>query len=469
MKPLVDRPTVQEAYSKALEIVETVGVRFDCELVRTFLKERGAKMDGDIVYFPYCLVEEALNSLPKKDYAQLGPKRVVAATPFSGAPFILDDDSKVIRRPTIDDAIKMYQINETSPLYECANPGLVDPIDNDAPNQFIGQMAMVLKYSNKYPSIGLRATKSSTSSGDVYGTARQAFRLFREFYDVWEEPVMTQGVCPNPPLTYDQECLDNMRAAIDEKQDISVFPCSLGFMTAPETIMGIVIHDFAMSLAGLTFIQLKSPGHPSSLCNFSTISNIQTLQPNYGSPECVFIQVIFYELCKSLNIPATICGSYGDGVALDYQAGAEAMMTSLLPFSLTELDEVWCYPGLLAAFACGSFHKAIADEEVIRYCNRTLKGVDTRIDPKLPEILRAGQKAHSFLTLGTMAAYRRDNYMPQIFDKGGLGKSTNNENMDFTGKIQKTIEKRMAAYELPQRTSSQIKLLQPHLPTQCRY
>ncbi|MGB9793371.1 MAG: trimethylamine methyltransferase family protein, partial [Caldanaerobacter sp.] len=298
MHRFVDDITIQSAYMQALEIIASIGIRFESEVARELFKKHGAKVEGEKVFIPHHLMEKALESTPKQDYSASSKKRVVAVTPFGNAPFILDDDTGIIRRCNIGDVIKMYQINETSSLYECANPGCADPVDNDAPDQFVAQIAMMLKYSDKYPNIGLRATRSNSKNGDVYGSARQAFRLVRKFYDIWDEPVMTIGICPNPPLAYDQECLDNLCAAIDEQQAISIFPCSLGFITAPESIMGIVVHDFAMSLAGLAFVQLKSPGHPTSLCNFSTIINIQTLQPNYGSCECVFIQVIFYELCK---------------------------------------------------------------------------------------------------------------------------------------------------------------------------
>jgi trimethylamine---corrinoid protein Co-methyltransferase len=469
MRKLVDVVTVQNAYMQALEIIENVGVRFESEVVRELFKKRGARVEGDKVFIPCHLMEETLETAPKQDYSVPAQKRVLAATPFSNAPFILEDHTGAIRRCNIGDAIKMYQINETSPLYECTNPGCADPVDNDAPDQFVAQVAMALKYSDKYPSIGLRATKSTSHNGDVYGSARRALRLVREFYEVWDQPVMTQGICPNPPLAYDRECLDNLCAAIDEGQAVSLFPCSLGYMSGPESIMGIVIHDFAMSLAGLAFIQLKSPGHPTSLCNFSTISNIQTLQPNYGSAECVFIQVIFYELCKYLSIPCVICGSYGDGTALDYQAGMEALLTTILPFSLTEVNEVWCYPGILAGFACGSFHKAILDEEMMRYSNRVLQGVEMTVASELLGLLADGQQAGSFLVIGSMDTYRRDNYLTKLFNKWGIAQAGNAEKTNLACKVQQVLERRMAAYQLPERSATQKKLLQPYLPSQCRY
>lgn len=193
------------------------------------------------------------------------------------------------------------------------------------------------------------------------------------------------------------------------------------------------------------------------------------MQPNYGSNESVFIQIIFYELCKFLGIPCAICGSYGDGIAVDYQAGMEALLTTMLPFSLSEVDEVWCYPGILAGFACGSFHKAILDEEMMHYTNRMLAGVEMTLDPKLPKQLVAGRDAGNFLGIGSMATYRRDNYMTKIFNKWGMSHGDKPEKTNLSYKVQKVLEGRTAAYQLPERTAVQKKLLQPYLPSPCQY
>ncbi len=469
MQRFVDAATIKNALAHAFDIVKNIGVFFESENARDNFTKRGARVEGDKVFISHALIEEALQSTPKMDYSSPAQKRVAAATPFGNAPFILDDETGAIRRCNIKDAVKLYQISETSALYESANPGCADPLDNDAPDQFIAQVAMTLKYSTKYPSFGLRATGSNAQNGDVYGSARRALRLIREFYDLWDKPVMTQSICPNPPLAYDRECLDNLCAAIDEEQAISIVPCSLGYMTGPENIMGLVIHDLATSLAGLVFIQLKSPGHPTSFCDSSSISNIQTLQPNYGSAEAVFIQVIFYELCKHLKLPCVICGSYGDGTAVDYQAGMEALLTTMFPFSLTEISEVWCYPGLMAGFACGSFHKAILDEEMINYANRMLRGVDQTIDPQVQDLIAAGRDAGSFLSTGSMNTYRRDNYLTKLFHKRGIVQDNADDTTHLTHKVQRALEERIAAYQLPERSAAQQKLLQPYLPSSCRY
>lgn len=468
MSRVADSTTLQNAYMKALEIIEIVGVRFEVEQALDSFKQAGARIEGETVYISSKLVEEALTSTPTCKPAS-GTRRVAATTPFSNAPFLLDEYTGKIRRCSVEDAIKFYKLNETSSLYENSNPGCADPIGNDTDDQFVAQIAMLLKYSDKVPSLGLRATVNTSLNGDVYGSARRAFRLAREFYDVWDEPVMSQGICPNPPLAYDRECLDNLRAAIDEKQAVSIIPCALGFLTGPESIMGLVIQDFALILAGLVYVQLTSPGHPISFNTCSTISNIQTMQPNYGGVESVYIQALFYELCSMLELSCSVLGSYSDGVSLDYQAGMESLLSALAPFSLTDLDEVWCSPGLLAGFACGSFHKAILDEEMIRNANRLLSGVDLAISPELSSFIAEGQTDGSFLSVGTMETYKRDNYLTSTFNKWGISSVDDEAKASLNYKAEKEIKERMEAYQQPERSASQKKLLQPLLPSMCRY
>jgi len=111
MIKFVNDMTLQNAYMQAMEIIENIGVRFESEVVRELFKKRGARVEGDKVFIPCRLMEVALETTPKQDYNVPTQKRVVAATPFSNAPFILDYDNGAIRRCNIGDAIKMYQIN----------------------------------------------------------------------------------------------------------------------------------------------------------------------------------------------------------------------------------------------------------------------------------------------------------------------------------------------------------------------
>jgi len=133
-------------------------------------------------------------------------------------------------------------------------------------------------------------------------------------------------------------------------------------------------------------------------------------------------------------------------------------LSSSATFSLDQVDT-----------ETGSFHKAILDEEMMRYSNRMLQGIQMAVDPELPGLLAAGLHEGSFLSLGSMDTYRRDNYLTKIFNKWGIAQAGDAQKTDLAHKVQRVLESRIAAYQLPERSTAQKKLLQPNLPAQCQY
>ena len=162
-------------------------------------------------------------------------------------------------------------------------------------------------------------------------------------------------------------------------------------------------------------------------------------------------------------------GCLADSTKNDYQGGFETTLTSLAPYVMTDVEEIWCYPGHMAAFAGGSFRKMIFDEELMVSCNRTLQGLDLSLDPDLKAKLGKALDTKSFLTIGDVRIYRKEQRVTPVFDKKGIvqtGSGSRNWNDINADNI---IEKRLASYVLPERTDSQKALLQPYLPAHCRY
>ena len=465
----ISNQTIEAIYEKAVHILDTVGIEFEMNSALALFQKHGARVEGKRVFISPSLLGTALDFLPKVQYVPTDHKRLVAATPFSNAPMIIDDVTRKPRRGNIQDAVKMYQLAETCDLYESINPGVVDPEGNDSEDPYIAQIAMMLKYSDKFPSLSMRATKSNTKNGDVYTSAKKSIRLIQEIKGDHNTPVMAQGICPMAPLSYDAESLINLTVLVEEEQDITLYPCTLSFMTGPESLLGIVVHDVAVSLAGVVYIQLLKPGIGVSFSNFSTMTDMRTLQPACGSPESLQIQIMFYEVCLHNEMNCILGGCLADGTRNDYQGGFESCFTAIAPYYMTDVNEIWCYPGLMAAFAGGSFKKMILDEELIVNCNRTLQKPRLSFDPLLEEKLAASLATKSFLTIGAPAIYRKEQRVSRIFDKTGidLDKDASENRVDVN--ISSEIEKRCASYILPERSKAQKDQLQKYLPAQCKY
>jgi trimethylamine--corrinoid protein Co-methyltransferase len=384
---LINREKIESIYKKATDILTTVGVEFEMDSALEMFKNNGAKIEGKRVFISPFLLKTALDSLPRVKYVPTRNKRLVAATPFSNAPMVRDENTGEFRRGNIQDAIKMYQLAETCDLYESINPGVSEPEGNDSEDQYIGQIAMMLKYSDKFPNICFRATKTNTKNSDVYTSAKRAIQLIKEIKGDDSTPVMGQGISPKAPLSFDEESLINLKVLVEEEQDITLFPCTLSFMTGPESLLGIVVHDIAICLAGVVYIQLLKPGTGVSFSNFSIMTDMRTGQPVYGSPESLHVQIMFYEVCLHFEMNCVLCGCLSDGTRNDYQTGFESCFTTLAPYYMTRVEEIWCYPGMMAGFAGASFYKMILDEELIINCNRTLQDLNLAFDPGLKDKL----------------------------------------------------------------------------------
>ena len=469
MPKLLNNETIESIYEKATDILATVGVEFELESARELFKKNDVKIDGKKVFISPSLLKKAMDLLPKVKYTPTQNRRLVAASPFSNAPMILDDSTGKSRRGNIEDAVKMYQLAETCDLYESVNPGVVDPEGNDSEDPYISQIAMMLKYSDKFPNLGLRATKSNTKNGDVYTSAKKAIQLIKAIKDDESAPVMGQGICPNAPLSYDEESLINLTVLVEEKQAVTIFPCTLSFMTGPESLLGIVVHDMALCLAGVVYVQLLKPGTSVGFSNFSTMTDMRSLQPAYGSPEYLHVQIMFYEVCLYFEMNCVLCGCFSDGTRNDYQGGFESCLTAIAPYYMTHVEEIWCYPGHMAAFAGGSFKKMILDEELMTNCNRTLQGLNLSFDPLLKDKLVESLETKSFLTIGSATIYRKENRISHIFDKKGIDSNNFSLEIPVDVNVAKEIEKRCAAYILPERSNRQKDLLQKYLPGQCKY
>ena len=176
-----------------------------------------------------------------------------------------------------------------------------------------------------------------------------------------------------------------------------------------------------------------------------------------------------YELCLALGLYCSLSVTNSDAVAVDYQMGSEAAVTTLLPFLLTDIPEVWTYPGIMAGYSCASFDKMILDEDTVRNLEHALtQKMTVPTDQPEKELTEAFQYKN-FLLLGNVSDYETDHYLPQIMDHRGVVKANAEKQHYLKEQIEKTIRERIESYTAPYRTEDQKKLINDLLPSSERF
>ncbi|MBQ7737497.1 MAG: trimethylamine methyltransferase family protein [Oscillospiraceae bacterium] len=466
---MLDPQVIESIMSAAADIMDNVGVKFDHPRALETFRKHGARIEGTTVKIPNSMLEKALETMPDSEF-EVETRHVGAGAMFGNVPVIYDDEKDVFRRVTLADTIKVYKLVETSDIYESSNPSTVDPEDLHAEDLYTAQLALYLKYSDKYLANGMRAISKNAKNGNIYESACEGFRLVKEFYGEYSEPVVDQTVCPSPPLGYDFETLENLFATIDEGQNLGICPCSLTCLTGPAGLFEMVVHDAAMALAGVVLAQLEKPGISVGLSNSSGATDMRTMQPTYGSVEATLIQCMFFEFCVYYKIGGGLCGNLCDAAFPNYQAGVETFLSTFLPYYYIDLDSIWCYPGDLSSWRCGSFRKAMYDEELIRNINRVFKPLDTTLPANFNAMLTEACKNGTFMLSRTPKSYRRDHYLSKGFSKYGIpGDAEARAKGDIVRMADEEIERRLKLYEMPERTPEQKKLLNRYLPDELKY
>lgn len=123
----------------------------------------------------------------------------------------------------------------------------------------------------------------------------------------------------------------------------------------------------------------------------------------------------------------------------------------------------------MSGFSCGSFEKAIYDEELVRVSNRYLKGISMELDEGIVEDMYKAKTTNTFLYTKSSRRFKEDFFIAKGFYKGGVKLNESQDRDELRWNALNEISRRIDNYVLPERTLEQKRLLNKYLPSQCKY
>jgi len=371
---IIDDEQIEKIYQDTLEVLESVGVRFESERALKLFADNGCKVDfkNRRVRIPSHIVEDCLRKCPSsihlkardpKNNLRIGGNIVYFGT-FPGMRKV-DLDAWEQKIPTLkdnDDAVKvldaldyLHVSTSYTPYCEIKDvpPVMLLPVS----------CASRMKYFTKISRIGqgmesyIWEIKMAKVVGvDVFGAMESS-----------------------PPLTWHEDAINCAFACIEAGFPIEVgCACVMGG-TGPVTVAGSMITSNAEIMSGIVLVQLVKPGTGVIVNHFVFPQDMRGGFPVFGSIESSLHRVVFNQFWRKYNFPI-MNGSCApsSSMTIDFQCGYEKGIGALLS-ALSGANIVQLHGGIYGEL---TYHpvQSVLDDDIAGMIGRFTEGVEVNIE-----------------------------------------------------------------------------------------
>lgn len=457
---------VKKIHKYSLDILEQVGVRFECEEALEVLAANGCRIEEQTAFFPRELVERTIKTVPdhfvlkhKDNEVQIGKTGDVVRFPW-GLSVYKNDNNEVT--PMSDaEIIRLFKLADTSDALSAHINFNLYETDNwtDEQKKF-ANMAVSLRYANKPTFV----------SGEFHTKEEfcKCIDIIKQFngmeLDKEDEYVTILRMNPLSPLTYDRLGIQFLLAACEKHQPLMLAPCAMPSLTAPPSVVGTIAMNNAETLGGIVLAQLMSPGLPILYGNTSSATDLRTVLLTIGAAETALMTHMTVALGRYYNFPTRTGGALSDSKDADYQAGAES--TLMLNATLqARPDFSFHICGMMGSFNVVSEEKFILDEENYHIVERMHKGVDFSDEAfNFDMIKKVGPRGTYLLEPGLTAKHQSEFYHHKVFNKEDAMAYQYKGSVSAKMKAKQIANERVANWVAPPITEEQAALLAPYIP-----
>ncbi len=438
---------MQQLHKAAMEIVETVGMKFHHPKAIEILKEHGIRCEGNVAFFteeqlmywvrkaPFCFT---LYGGDKKYDCHFGGEEVNPAPPY-GPPYIADKNGK--KRPaTIEDYINFVKLFEANDDYK-TNGGPMIAIDGVEPR--LAALAMwyaTYTHSKKVMMI-------HTGDSDVMSSLVEAAEVAWGGKEaLMEKPRMFTIVDVNSPMQFGEHMTETLITLAEAGQAFTVANCSMAGSTSPVTLAGTVALVIAENLPVIALAQMVRPGTPVLLGTQSCTADLASGQIAGGSAEGALCYKYVANLSDFYGLPSRGGGAITDSKIVDAQSGYESMIT-LLSCYLNHQNLIIHAAGILEGYNSTSYEKVLQDFEVLKYVKRFVREFDINEETiPMEEIQDVGHTGEYITSEHTLEWCRQEPMIPEVSSRSVVADPVN----QFQNRLEAYKERLLKKYVKPE-------------------
>lgn len=303
----------EHLHSAVLEVMNTVGVRFECQEALQYLKDAGAEVnfETEVVRFPEYLVNDAIAAAPNgvmmygktPEYdVYLGDGRV-SWIPFGSGIFVADLETGELHNSTKQDIIDCTRIIEAMDQYDVCMETVVAQ-DVPAPVAPLHSLEAHLSYTNKNVTVGPADKRSAEALVEIAAAAAGGIEKLEE------RPFLNFGGCSISPLTMPDSTCQAIMIGARHNIPVGCLSMAMAGGTSPVTLEGSIVVLLAEVLAGVVLSQTVKKGSPimigTSTCTMDLRHNAAAM---VGTPELALISSAVAQMGNFYKIPSLVAGT----------------------------------------------------------------------------------------------------------------------------------------------------------------
>lgn len=413
---------MQQVYDAALWLLEHVGMGSPIAEFVEVVTAAGGWMDDDgRLHYPKAVVEGAIEIAAKEwiwhgwdesNSITVGGDRVHFGT--AGAAVLMHDYVTNTFRPSTGDDV-----------YDCGR--LVDVLDNI---HFFVRTVVARDHEDS------RLLDLNTAYAAVAGCTKPIGTSWFEKPHVYESvemfDMMMGGegafrkrpiVAANntfvvPPMRFAEESIRCMVAQVECGMPINLLSAGQAGATSPAALAGSLAQALAECLAGLTTVNLLSPGHPCVMGLWPFVSDLRTGAMSGGSGEEGVLNAAAAQTANWLGLPSGVAAGMADSKVPDNQAGYEKGLNVALA-GHAGANLVYESAGMLASLLSCSLEALVIDNDMLGSINRTVRGIEVNEETLSTEVIRdvVNGAGHFLGSAQTLELMQREYIYPEIGDR----------------------------------------------------
>jgi trimethylamine--corrinoid protein Co-methyltransferase len=421
-RPLTE-PDVQRIHDAALSVLERTGVEILESESRHILEQAGAKVDKtrNRVFFPRQMVETALKTvnhdvvLYSKDGLtdlHLRGKRVHLGT--GGAAInILDLETGQPRQTILRDLYDIGRLVETlDNIHFYLRAVVAQDVSNDDID--INTFYACLTSTNKHVMGGCYYAEK------VAEIKRMGILITGSEAEFLQKPFLSFNLgWMVSPLRFAPETTETLTAAVRAGIPVSLVSAPQAGSTSPASLVGTLVQTVAEELAGITYVQLLQPGHPTLLGGMPLMSDLRTGGMIGGSAEMALMNAASAQMTQFYGLPIYSSSALTDSKIPDIQAGFEKGLTTAV-VALAGAQYNHHSAGMLESMLAVAYEQYIIDDDINGQVMRLVRGLEVTEESLSLDVIDevCNGDGHYLGHPQTVELMRSEYHYPHTVDRG---------------------------------------------------